>query len=600
MVKFNRTYQPNDNDAPGKGVGKEDPPLKNGSERKFMDYRTYIAKKLPDCGVPAEEIAAAVTVPPDRSMGDYALPCFKFAKAMRKSPVRIAEDLAAGFPADHVIESATAVNGYLNFKVNRKGLTEDTLKEIAEKGSAYGSAKTGNGKTICIDYSSINVAKPFHIGHLSTTVIGAALYRIFGFLGYKVVGINHLGDYGTQFGKLIYAYKAWGTKEGVEKGGVKELTRLYVKYHKEAENNPAMDDEARRYFKLIEQGDEECNELFNRFKEITLKEVSRIYDELDVRFDSYAGESFYNDKMQPVIDELEEKGLLKTSEGAKIVDLSDYGMPPCLILRSDGASLYATRDLAAACYRKATYDFDKCLYVVAYQQNLHFRQIFKVLELMGKPWAKDLIHVAYGMVSLLDENGNQVAMSTRNGTVVLLEDVLNKCHEKCLEVIEKKNPDLEGKEEIARQVGTGAVIFAALSNSKIKDIAFSYDKILNFDGETGPYVQYTAARIKSVLRKAGKSGGYTINEINEDEYALISALAAFPETVAAAADKLEPFFITRYAIELSSLYNKFYFEHKILGSEENAKNFRIALSEATLTVLTNALTLLGIKTPERM
>lgn len=565
-----------------------------------MDYRTYIAKKLPDCGVPAEEIAAAVTVPPDRSMGDYALPCFKFAKAMRKSPVRIAEDLAAGFPADHVIESATAVNGYLNFKVNRKGLTEDTLKEIAEKGSAYGSAKTGNGKTICIDYSSINVAKPFHIGHLSTTVIGAALYRIFGFLGYKVVGINHLGDYGTQFGKLIYAYKAWGTKEGVEKGGVKELTRLYVKYHKEAEKNPAMDDEARRYFKLIEQGDEECNELFNRFKEITLKEVSRIYDELDVRFDSYAGESFYNDKMQPVIDELEEKGLLKTSEGAKIVDLSDYGMPPCLILRSDGASLYATRDLAAACYRKATYDFDKCLYVVAYQQNLHFRQIFKVLELMGKPWAKDLIHVAYGMVSLLDENGNQVAMSTRNGTVVLLEDVLNKCHEKCLEVIEKKNPDLEGKEEIARQVGTGAVIFAALSNSKIKDIAFSYDKILNFDGETGPYVQYTAARIKSVLRKAGKSGGYTINEINEDEYALISALAAFPETVAAAADKLEPFFITRYAIELSSLYNKFYFEHKILGSEENAKNFRIALSEATLTVLTNALTLLGIKTPERM
>lgn len=565
-----------------------------------MDYRTYIAKKLPDCGVPAEEIAAAVTVPPDRSMGDYALPCFKFAKAMRKSPVKIAEDLAAGFPADHVIESATAVNGYLNFKVNRKGLTEDTLKEIAEKGSAYGSAKTGNGKTICIDYSSINVAKPFHIGHLSTTVIGAALYRIFGFLGYKVVGINHLGDYGTQFGKLIYAYKAWGTKEGVEKGGVKELTRLYVKYHKEAEKNPAMDDEARRYFKLIEQGDEECNELFNRFKEITLKEVSRIYDELDVRFDSYAGESFYNDKMQPVIDELEEKGLLKTSEGAKIVDLSDYGMPPCLILRSDGASLYATRDLAAACYRKATYDFDKCLYVVAYQQNLHFRQIFKVLELMGKPWAKDLIHVAYGMVSLLDENGNQVAMSTRNGTVVLLEDVLNKCHEKCLEVIEKKNLDLEGKEEIARQVGTGAVIFAALSNSKIKDIAFSYDKILNFDGETGPYVQYTAARIKSVLRKAGKSGAYTINEINEDEYALISALAAFPETVAAAADKLEPFFITRYAIELSSLYNKFYFEHKILGSEENAKNFRIALSEATLTVLTNALTLLGIKTPERM
>ena len=566
-----------------------------------MDYRKHIAEKLTATNIPAEEIEAAIAVPPDNKMGDYALPCFKFAKTMRKSPVAIAEELKNLFDTDEVISKVEAVNGYLNFTVNRTALVKETLKKIAEEGKAFGSSDMGNGKTICIDYSSVNIAKPFHIGHLSTTVIGGALYRIFKYLGYNTVGINHLGDYGTQFGKLIYAYKHWGSAEEVEKGGVKELTRLYVRYHKESEENPAMDDEARSYFKLIENGDEECVKLFNLFKEITLKEVRKIYDELDIKFDSYAGESFYNDKMKPVIDELKEKGLLVESEGAQIVDLEKYGMPPCIILRSDGASLYATRDLAAACYRKAHYDFDKCLYVVAYQQNLHFRQIFKVLELMGKPWAKDLVHVSYGMVSLLDENGNQVAMSTRNGTVVLLEDVLKKCHEKCLEIIESKNPDLEDKENIARQVGTGAVVFGALSNSKIKDIAFSYSKILNFDGETGPYVQYTAARIKSVLRKAGdKIGAYEIKDINDDEYSLVSLLSTFPDVVKAAADKLEPFFITRYAIDVASAFNKFYFDHKIIGEDENTTNMRLAICSATLTVITSALTLLGIKVPERM
>ena len=566
-----------------------------------MDYRKHIAEKLTATNIPAEEIEAAIAVPPDNKMGDYALPCFKFAKTMRKSPVAIAEELKNLFDTDEVISKVEAVNGYLNFTVNRTALVKETLEKISEEGQSFGSSDMGNGKTICIDYSSVNIAKPFHIGHLSTTVIGGALYRIFKYLGYNTVGINHLGDYGTQFGKLIYAYKHWGAAEEVEKGGVKELTRLYVRYHKESEENPAMDDEARSYFKLIENGDEECVKLFNLFKEITLKEVRKIYDELDIKFDSYAGESFYNDKMQPVIDELKEKGLLVESEGAQIVDLEKYGMPPCIILRSDGASLYATRDLAAACYRKAHYDFDKCLYVVAYQQNLHFRQIFKVLELMGKPWAKDLVHVSYGMVSLLDENGNQVAMSTRNGTVVLLEDVLKKCHEKCLEIIESKNPDLEDKENIARQVGTGAVVFGALSNSKIKDIAFSYSKILNFDGETGPYVQYTAARIKSVLRKAGvKIGAYEIKDINDDEYSLVSLLSTFPDVVKAAADKLEPFFITRYAIDVASAFNKFYFDHKIIGEDENTTNMRLAICSATLTVITSALTLLGIKVPERM
>lgn len=565
-----------------------------------MDYRNYIAEKLRIDGLEKSELASAIAVPPDKSMGDYALPCFKFAKTMRKSPVAIAEALKAEFVTDDVISECSAVNGYLNFKVNRNGLITNCLKNINEQGDKYGSSNVGAGKTVCIDYSSINVAKPFHIGHLSTTVIGGALYRLYKFLGYNAVGINHLGDYGTQFGKLIYAYKHWGSPEELLNGGVKKLTELYVRYHKESETHPEMDDEARRYFKLIEDGDEECVKLFNLFKELTLKEVDKIYKELDISFDSYAGESFYNDKMQPVIDELEEKGLLKTSDGAKIVDLEEYGMPPCLILRSDGASLYATRDLAAACYRKEHYDFDKCLYVVAYQQNLHFKQIFKVLELMGKPWAKDMVHVAYGMVSLLDENGNQVAMSTRNGTVILLEDVLDKCHEKCLEVIESKNPNLEDKELIAKQVGTGAVIFGALSNSKIKDVAFSYEKILNFDGETGPYVQYTAARIKSVLRKGGQPQAYALPEINEDEYALASLLFNFPETVESAVDKLEPFFITRYAIDLASAFNKFYFDCKIIGEDDDVRNFRLDLCRCTLTVLTNALTLLGIQIPERM
>ena len=565
-----------------------------------MDYKKHIAEKLASCGIDKEEIEAAIAVPPDNKMGDYALPCFKFAKVMRKSPVAIAEELKNTFATDDAISEVEAVNGYLNFRVNRAALVKETLEKIAEQGETFGSSDMGNGKTICIDYSSVNIAKPFHIGHLSTTVIGGALYRIFKFLGYNTVGINHLGDYGTQFGKLIYAYKHWGSEEAVKEGGVKELTRLYVRYHKESEKDPSMDDEARSYFKLIENGDEECVKLFNLFKEITLKEVEKIYDELDIKFDSYAGESFYNDKMQPVIDELAEKGLLVESEGAKIVDLEKYGMPPCIILRSDGASLYATRDLAAACYRKEHYDFDKCLYVVAYQQNLHFKQIFKVLELMGKPWAKDLVHVAYGMVSLLDDNGNQVAMSTRNGTVVLLEDVLKKCHEKCLEIIEQKNPDLEDKENVARQVGTGAVIFGALSNSKIKDIAFSYSKILNFDGETGPYVQYTAARIKSVLRKGGAIGKYEIKNVNEDEYQLIALLSTFPDVVKAAAERLEPFFVTRYAIDVASAFNKFYFDCKIIGDDVNETNFRLAISSATLTVLSSALTLLGIKVPERM
>lgn len=567
-----------------------------------MDYKKLIAEKLNIDKIEGSEVYSLIVTPPDTSLGDYAIPCFKFAKTMRKSPAIIAEELAANFKTDEVITKVIAVNGYLNFTVNRAAFTKSVVGEILLKGEEYGASDIGAGKTVCIDYSSINIAKPFHIGHLSTTVIGGALYRIYNFLGYKAVGINHLGDYGTQFGKLIYAYKTWGDKEAVEKGRIKELMRLYVKFHEEAEKDKTLDGLAREYFKLIEQGDKECVELFKWFKELTLKDVEKVYKELNIKFDSYAGESFYNDKMEPVIKELEEKGLLKESQGAKIVDLEPYGMPPCLILRSDGASLYATRDLAAAIYRKDTYDFYKCLYVVAYQQNLHFKQLFKVLELMGKPWAKDMVHVAFGMVSL--EEGT---MSTRKGNVVFLEDVIAKCNEKAYSIINAKNPDLENKEEVAKAVGTGAVIFGALINSRIKDIVFSYDKALNFDGETGPYCQYTYARAASVLSKAGlaDAGADKFNfdeaELSPVEYDLVNILSNFPDTVKAAAEKYEPSLVTRYAVDLSSAFNKFYFDCKILGAEsDNIRNFRLALTKATKTTLKNALSLLGIKTPEKM
>lgn len=560
-----------------------------------MNYKNYISKKLNIEGVDASEIEANIVVPPDTTMGDFALPCFKFAKILRSSPVAIAENLKNSFETDDVIVKILAVNGYLNFTVNRTGFATSVLNKILTEKESYGKSNLGEGKTVVIDYSSINIAKPFHIGHLSTTVLGAALYRIYKFLGYNVVGVNHLGDYGTQFGKLIYAYKHWGNKQAVEEGKIRELTKLYVKYHEEAEKDKSLDDEARNYFKLIENGDSECLELFNWFKALTLVDVEKVYKELDVHFDSYNGESFYNDKMSPVIEELDKKGLLVESDGAKIVNLEDYNMPPCLILRSDGASLYATRDLAAAFYRKETYDFYKCLYVVAYQQNLHFKQLFKVLELLEKPWAKDMHHVAFGMVSL--EEGT---MSTRKGNVVLLEDVISKCKEKAYEIINQKNPNLEGKEDIANAVGTGAVIFGALSSGRIKDIVFSYEKVLNFDGETGPYVQYTYARCNSLLKKGGDIGNYFIANLNEDEYNLVNELQKFPQNVISAHEKYEPSIIARGLIDLCSAFNKFYFDCKILGEEENVKNYRLALTKATSITIKNGLSLLGIKAPEKM
>lgn len=561
-----------------------------------MDFKAHIAARVKAGELTQEEIYNMIALPPNTEMGDFALPCFRLAKTMRKSPAVIAQEIAESYPKDEIVSDVSALNGYVNFKIDRVFWTKQTLERILSEGDRYGSSDEGKGKTVCIDYSSVNIAKPFHIGHLSTTVLGSSLYKLHKFLGYTPVGINHLGDYGTQFGKLISAYKRWGKKEDIEKGGLRALNALYVRFHEEAEKDPSLNDEARSFFKKIEDKDEESVALFNWFKELTLKDVSRIYELLDVHFDSWAGESFYNDKMQPVVDELREKGLLKESEGAQIVDLEAYGMPPCIILRSDGASLYATRDIAAAIYRKKTYDFYKCLYVVAYQQNLHFKQFFKVLELMGKEWAKDLVHVAYGMVSL--EDGS---MSTRKGKVVYLEDVIQKCVQKAHDIIAEKNPSLENKEEIARTVGVGAVIFGALYNNKIKDITFSYDKVLNFEGETSCYVQYTCARANSVLDKGGRGGTYSVGEVVPQEFELVKKLADFPSTLHDALEKYEPCFVARYAVDLSQLFNKFYFDCSILNAgDENTRNFRLALTQATLVTLTNALRLLGIGVPEKM
>ncbi|HIZ09942.1 MAG TPA: arginine--tRNA ligase [Candidatus Borkfalkia avicola] len=561
-----------------------------------MDFKKYIASRIKAEGLSEEELCSLIAVPPNTEMGDYALPCFRLAKTMRKSPAAIAEELAAAYPADEIVTGAQAVNGYVNFRIDRALWSEQTLRRVLSEREAYGSSDEGKGKTVCIEYSSVNIAKPFHIGHLSSTVIGSALYKLHKFLGYPSVAINHLGDYGTQFGKLISAYKRWGSREEIEKGGLRALNALYVRFHEEAERDPSLNDEARHFFKKIEEKDEESVALFEWFKQLTLKDVGRIYDLLDVHFDSWAGESFYIDKMQPVIDELKEKGLLVESEGAQIVDLSAYDMPPCLVLRSDGASLYATRDLAAAIYRKQTYDFYKSLYVVAYQQNLHFRQFFKVLELMGKEWAKDLVHVAYGMVSL--EEGS---MSTRKGRVVYLEDVIDKCVEKALAIITEKNPSLENKEETAKTVGVGAVIFGALYNNKIKDITFSYDKVLNFEGETSCYVQYTCARAHSVLEKGGSARAYAAKEVCPQEFEVVKQLAEFPATCHDALEKYEPCFIARYCVDLAQKFNKFYFDCSILNAEDGqTRAFRLALTEATLVTLKNGLGLLGIGVPEKM
>ena len=544
----------------------------------------------------AAEIEGFLEVPPDRAMGDFAFPCFRLSKTLRKGPPMIAQAVLTALGADEWTRAEVA-GGYLNFFLNQEKYAVSLLGQIDEN---YGRSDKGAGKTVCLDYSSINIAKRFHIGHLSTTMLGHSLKRIYEYLGWRAVGINHLGDWGTQFGKMICAYKRWGNKEEVEKGGVDAMTALYVRFHQEAETNPALEDEGRAWFKKIEDGDPEAVEIFNWFKAVTLKDAERVYDKLGVRFDYYTGESFYNDKIGRVIDELSEKGLLTESDGAKVVDLSEDNMPPCLILKRDGATLYATRDIAAALYRKDTFNFDKCLYVVAYQQDLHFRQWFRVVEKMGYDWAKQLVHVAFGMVSFEGES-----LSTRKGHVIYLDELLDRAVEKALAIIEQKSPNLENKEEVARQVGIGAVIYTDLSNNRIKDIDFWWDRALNFDGETGPYVQYTHARCCSLLRKAADAGiapdaGDGSALADEEARALLALLGRFPEVVEEAADKYEPSMITRYVTQLAGAYNKYYYEHRILDEDAAASAARVRMTQAVRDVIRRGLYLIGIEAPERM
>ncbi len=566
-----------------------------------MDYKSELALLLNSAqpSLSASELEEMLEIPPDANMGDYALPCFKLAKTLRMAPPKIAADLLGKFQKPGWISKVEIAGGYLNFFVDHAFFAQSTLSAVCQQGERYGSSQMGEGRAVTIDYSSINIAKPFHIGHLSSTAIGHALYNIYNFLGFHCVGINHLGDWGTQFGKLIAAYKRWGSREDVEKRSIQALLELYVRFHEEAKQDAALDDEGRAWFKKIEDGDEEALSIFGWFKELTLKEVSKVYDLLGIHFDSYAGESFYNDKMQPVIDELKAKNLLEESDGAQIVRLDDYELPPCLILRSDGATLYATRDLAAAFYRKKTYDFYKNLYVVAYQQNLHFRQLFQVLELMGADFAKDCVHVAFGMVSLADGT-----ISTREGRVVFLEDVLNSAIEKTRSVIQEKNPNLENKDEIAKKVVVGAVVFSVLSGSRIKDITFDLDRLLNFDGETGPYVQYTHARACSLLRKA--AGAYNAAPdytalCCDQAFAVLRLIQEFPSVVIKAAEKYEPFMITRQVVSLAQAFNKFYYDIRILDEQDPAGTAaRLALADATRTVIKTGLALIGIDAPERM
>lgn len=563
------------------------------------------------------EILEIIEIPPQEDMGDLALPCFKFARVFRKAPNLIAEEICANLASNEYFQEIRNMGPYVNFFVNKELIARSVINNVYVQGERYGSSTLGEGKNVIVEFSSPNIAKPFSIAHIRTTVIGHALRNIYKFLGFNTIAINHLGDYGTQFGKLIVAFKTWGDRETVEKDPIPELLKLYVKFHDVAEEKPELEDEAREWFKKLEEGDEEAYQLWQWFRDVSLKEFNRIYEMMGIDFDSYAGESFYSDKMNAVIELLEEKGLLKDSEGAKIVDLEEYNMPPALITKSDGSTLYITRDLAAAIYRKQTYDFYKNIYVVGSQQNLHFQQMFKVLELAGFDWAKDCIHIPFGMVSL--EEGT---MSTRRGRVVFLEDVLNKAVEKTREIIAEKNPDLPDKEKVAREVGIGAILFQELSHSRIKDYLFSWDTALSFEGETGPYVQYTHARACSVLEKAGVKTFADIFAINgkettvepggalenvdyglllEDEaYQVIKQIYTFPESIIKAMERNEPFLITRNIIDLAQAFNKFYHGYPILVEDPELRKARLLLVLCTKIVIKTGLKLLGIESPEKM
>ena len=550
------------------------------------------------------DVASLIEVPTDEKMGDYAFPCFRLAKEFRKAPDAIAAEIAEKLQKNPMFESVENVNAYVNIKIKRTDFIKDVIEDAVLKGDSFTKSNEGEGKKVLVDYSSPNIAKPFHIGHIRSTVIGNALYLIYKNLGYDVVRINHLGDYGTQFGKMIVAYRKWGNKEDVQIEPIKTLLSYYTKFHEEAGKNPELDEEARRVFVKLENGEAEEVALWKWFKEESLKEFEKVYKMLNIQFDSYAGESFYSDKIPAAVAQLEEKGLLKESQNSIIVDLDQFGLAPALVKKSDGSTLYITRDIAAALYRKDMYDFYKCLYVVASQQDLHFKQLFKVMELMGNQWAQNCIHVQFGMVSLAEGT-----LSTRKGRVVFLEDVLNKAVEKTREVVVEKGVVSENIDRVAEEVGIGAVVFNELAHNRIKDYTFDWDKVLNFEGETGPYVQYTHARSCSLLRKAGKdmvSKAKNLDNIDYEKltsntmYELAKLIHNMPEVIKEAADRYEPSVITRHVVKIAQGFNRFYNEERILQGDATGTVSRLTLVIATKNAIKNGLALLGIKAPERM
>ncbi|MTI68214.1 MAG: arginine--tRNA ligase [Firmicutes bacterium] len=544
------------------------------------------------------EIKDLIEVPPNYDMGDYAIPCFRLAKIFRKAPNMIAEELVNKIGDNKYFQKIENEGPYLNFFINRIVLVESVLKEVNSKDNKYGATNVGKDRNVIVEFSSPNIAKPFHIGHIRTTVIGHSLYRIYDYLGFNALAINHLGDYGTQFGKLIVAFKKWGDRKVIEGNPIPELLKLYIKFHEEAEENPELEDKAREWFYKLENNNEEAKELWQWMRDVSLKEFNRVYDMLNIKFDSLAGESFYSDKMPEIVDLMEKEGILTDSQDAKIVDLEKYDMPPALIKKKDGSTLYLTRDIAAAKYRKETYDFYKNIYVVGSQQNLHFKQLKKILDLMGYGWSEDCIHVPFGMVSL-----GEGTMSTRKGRVVFLEDVLTKAVEKTKEIIGSKNPNLENKDKIAEQIGIGAVVFQELSNSRIKDYVFSWDRALTFEGETGPYVQYTHARANSVLSKAGIEVDENVDYsllTNEEAINLVRLLDNFPNIVIAAMEKNEPSIITRHIVDIAQAFNKFYHECPILVDDNELKKARLLLVKSAKIVLKTGLYLIGVEAPEKM
>lgn len=570
----------------------------------MISYREKIADILaPQIeGLEKDEIMSMIETPADIKMGDYAFPCFKLAKLLRKAPPVVAKSIAEAIGDDPMFEKVESVNAYVNMFVSKEDFAREVVSEAIEKGDDYGRSSIGGGKKVIVEYSSPNIAKPFHIGHIRSTVIGNSIYKIYDFLGYDTMRINHLGDYGTQFGKMICAYRRWGNKEDVIKEPIKSLLSYYTKFHVEAEKDPALEDEARAIFAKLEKGEPEEVELWQWFRDESLKEFNRVYDMLGITFDSYNGESFYSDKMPRFVQELKDKGLLVEDAGAQIVKLDEYDLPPALITKSDGSTLYITRDIAAAVYRKETYDFYKNIYVVASQQNLHFQQWIKVIELLGYDWAKDCVHVPFGLVSM--EEGT---MSTRQGRVIFLEDVLNRAVEQTRQIIKEKNVNTENIDETAKEVGIGAVVFNELSNYRIKDYVFSWDKVLNFEGETGPYVQYTHARACSILRNAGDDAvakakaGFDAKYItSESAHRLMSLIYELPEVIVEAGEKYEPSIVTRHIVDISQAFNKFYHDEHILVDNEDEKIAKIALVLAAKTAIKNGLGLLGMKAPEKM